>query len=195
VPTLQHIPKACRNVFSGVVEKALNQVIADPKSTKAWFNLLAIPKLTLAKPKRGGWEHRNQNSKLVKERLKRIEDPINHPGLWEEACKASKFSKGSRSSTSAEDFKLKQVINFAQDGRYGKAAKTLASNGLAQPSAKVCDHLESLHPQAPIPDIPSDPLPQATVISEEQMVGAPFSSFRASFFKEAAFCPSPAQAA
>jgi hypothetical protein len=200
-PTLQHVPKACGNEFSKAVSTALERIIADPDSAQNWFLLLAIPKLVLFKPRRGGRDHRNQTSKLVKDRLKRFQDG-DLENLSKESCKASRQRKGG--SKSNEEIKLQHVLSYAQDGRYGKAARTLASFGLAKPSAPVLECLQHLHPHALPPSIPDDPIPTATTISEEQVAGAIRSfpegtapgpsSFRASFFKEAVFCPSPAQA-
>jgi hypothetical protein len=186
------------------VEAVLERVIANPGSAHAWLLLLAIPKWSLAKPKKGGWEHRGQTSKIVKDRLQRLANPSNHTALWNEALK-SKTRAGSVSKRTDEEVKRQSVINYAQNGRYSKAAKTLASLGMAKPSTAVLEHLQDLHPAAEIPSIPQDPTPSATTISEEQVQAslrsfpeetAPGpSSFRAAHFKEAVFCPGPAQAA
>jgi hypothetical protein len=98
---------------------------------------------------------------------------------------------------------MKHVIRLAQDGRAGKAAKTLASLGLAEPTPTVVEALQNLHPEAEFQSFPEDPTP--TVIDEDQVLSAlrsfPEGSapgpsyFRASFLKAAVQCPSTAQGA
>ena len=79
--------------------------------------------------------------------------------------------------------------------------QALTLGGLASMSSEVLDEMLVKHPQAPFPLIPSDPVPTAVNISDEDVLRAlksfpagstpGLSSFRPTHFREAVLCPSP----
>ena len=175
--------------------------MADPNYLRNWLLLPALPKSVLNKPKCGGKDHASQTSKLVIGKLNRWANR-DFMTLWVEASKSVPNSRKIKSAPLSEDFICKQVLSYAQDGRYAKAAQTLASHGLATPSAKVFRSLQELHPSSPLPQIPNNSAQAPTGISEDRVRKAirSFSegtapgpsSFRASFFRQAFECPSSA---
>jgi hypothetical protein len=149
IPTLQHVPKACRTEFSRAVEAALERIIANPGSAHAWFLLLAIPKWILTKPKRGGWEHRGQTSKIVKDSLQCLANPSNHMALWDEACKLNVKAGVVRGQTRKFRGKASSVMLRTGDSpKPPRPLRPLASPNPPPPSSSIFKTFTTL-PKSP----------------------------------------------
>ena len=122
--------------------------------------------------------------------------------VWQEAVAPEPRRRGRKPKPEMVDDKerqRRQVINAAQDGQYGKAARILTSNGMHSSSNSVMDKMKELHPAADPPNlnVHDDPAPSAALSVEQVRKGvlsfaqgtAPGpSGLRAAHLKEAITC-------
>ena len=81
VPTLQHIAKAIRNDWAGVVTDVLSHIDARPSDITAWTKFFLMAKCILPSPSQGGYRQWRHIFNTVRDRV-RWWKAGNLTGLW-----------------------------------------------------------------------------------------------------------------
>ena len=206
-PTLHHIPKGARDIWSVALSSSLNAITTCPSDLDSWKRLFMLPSCILCAPADSRLQWRVITQK-IKNRLARwSNDDI--PNLWAEVLSLqSQFnsSRRGRKRQSTPDHTQKiarRASRAAEDGQYHKAVQLLQSEGLAPPSESTKEALLAKHPNVPLPPAFPTPTPPSSSTSES-IVQKALNSFpkgtapgpsglRHAHLAEALSCPSPSR--
>ena len=170
---IKRIPKACRLLWSDVLFAALSYVMRSPQLEVAWLRLMALPKLCLRLPPRGG--KKKTRAFAAAPHISRLLS-MARDGEWgllfAEADQASGKKTSASVKPSSAEMVRERVMDLVQDGQFAKAVKALDSNGLHALTPEICDILKSKHPQSPPLQSPSPSPAQPLVLSTEQVMKA-----------------------
>ena len=200
IVTVKHIPKPCRNLFAEVLCQELNTATRDPSLLNV-TRLFALPKAVLRAPPRGGRANRNSLSNAINAKLRKWKAG-DIGAVWQEAVAPEPTKRGRKPKpvvVSDLERQKRQVINAAQDGQYGKAARILTSDGMHASSDAVVAKMKELHPASDPPNLTvhDDPPPSAAlsvdqvrkgVLSFAQGTAPGPSGLRAAHLKESITC-------
>ena len=146
VPTIRHIPKGARQTWSEVLEARVKKAVENG-STYDWKLLLALPKLCLRSPPRGGKKKKIQ-------RLRSTEWMMGllcraRQGKWAELVAEAKAAekKTGHKTGGGERMVRERVMMLVEEGQYSKAVKALLSEGVCEAGEKVIEELRGKHPQ------------------------------------------------
>ena len=201
-PTLKWIPAQACVEFSREFSSLADRLTADPENIVGWklwamFVFCVVP---------GGKKDKRTRRpgdlslvQLVKSRLRRWRSG-EAASLWSEALAVTRMSRRPRAKPRAqseadqEDLNAQRATQYASEGHYAKALKSVTSAGLAPATAENLRVMEQLHPRAPPPTVRhTDVL--SIKLSNEEVKKAVFSmptsaaagpdSFRPSHFRAA----------
>ena len=175
-PTLKHVPKACRKLWTQAVTRAIAAVIlynvapgaaispsAQEQCDAAWSDFLLLPQCVLQAPVRGGKKHRYMTESRVRNSLQRWLGGERQALLGNVARPSQTSSMGSAST------KRRRCVDLAESGLYGQACRALTSSGIAPASAPVLAALRAKHPAGP--DVPqadaNSPITTVELIEKE----------------------------
>ena len=156
IPTLRHIPSACRRIFANLLGQILIQLTKSP-TWQGVLQLVSLAKLTLRAPRKRSMLHPKRLTEEVTRRLLLFEaGQISQ--LWDEVDLAA--PTGPRRSTrvanrrpntedidTLPDSVINTIRGLAEEGAFSKATRHLVSEGLADVSdPAVLTKLRELHP-------------------------------------------------
>ena len=204
IPTLSHIPRACRDSCCFSLSLIHNNIANDP-SPFHWSLLLIFAKCVLAVPIRGGRNSRNLVS-IISDRIKRWSQG-EYVSLWSEATanqvKLKRRQQRQNPDPTQQDFNAKRAEAKGRSGQYRNALQALSSDGLAGDSDSVLQELTRKHPQGSPPTLPDGPCPAAPPIPSDSVRSAVLSfntdtapgptGFRANYLKDLFASPNPNQ--
>ena len=155
IPTMRHIPNACRRDLSVTLGELLAGLTAHP-TWELFHNLMCLPKLVLGIPKRRGQAHRRQAAADVTRRLCAFRRG-DLSALWVEALRRpskSTTQRPTRRSTRADEdpsdmpeAAVTLIKALVQEGALSKAAEMLVSEKVLDASdPAVLARLKELHP-------------------------------------------------
>ena len=154
VPTLQHVPKAIRNSWAGVVMEVLSQIDSRPTDITAWTKFFMMAKCVLASPSQRGYHQWRNTLNTVRDRIKRWRAG-DITGLWTEVVSQDiKLRKHGRRKVTPESQHadvIRRARQAVEQGCYRKAIQMLSSSGLAQANEEIREEMLVKHPQAPFP--------------------------------------------
>ena len=81
-PTFRHIPKEARPAFAGALAAAITAFVSAPSHETLW-DLMALPKCTLAVPQRGGKTNKGRHLKRLLDKIDRFSRGEG-PDVWTE---------------------------------------------------------------------------------------------------------------
>ena len=154
VPTVRHIPNACRGPVSSCLSSLLEAFVLQ-RSWEALHRLQCFPKLVLRSSKRAGKAHAKQIASDIQRRL-RLFNGGHLATLWSEATTVAQRPKVVRTRAQVQAQEglspgaIRTIHSLVEEGALSKAAKHLLSEGLADASdPSVLERLRALHPTAP----------------------------------------------
>ena len=175
IPTVKHCPKAAKGEFARELATLWQKLADDPDDVRLWALLSMFAKVILPAGKGPRIGDAYSQARLVRERLRRWRGG-EFLELWGEAIQltreARKTKKG-RKKKNAEEEQSQQEKNaeraatLAQDRQYTRALQALNSAGMAPDTAATRSKLQSKHPSAPAPHIPTTVMPQLAFGKEE----------------------------
>ena len=164
VPTCRFVHIKFRAKWSQFLSTILLECVEAPDNETNWQKLFAVSNCVLRACNRGGKKQKRNQDQPFAERFDRW-NAGECATLWSEAV-SLKQSKRQRTN-SIEEISVRAKTLFLQ-GQYGRAAKVLASEGLAPDNKATFKALEKLHPKVPLPDVslPDDTASNAFQFSE-----------------------------
>ena len=175
IPTVKHCPKAAKGEFARELATLWQKLADDPDDVRLWALLSMFAKVILPAGKGPRIGDAYSQARLVRERLRRWRGG-EFLELWGEAIQltreARKTKKG-RKKKNAEEEQSQQEKNaeraatLAQDRQYTRALQALNSAGMAPDTAATRSKLQSKHPSAPAPHIPTTVMPQLAFGKED----------------------------
>ena len=153
IPTVRHLPNACRREFAEVLGELLASLAEEP-TWEAVYGLMALPKLVLRAPNTRADSKPSNLSLDIARRLRLFRSGA-WPSLWTEVRPARtegpKRRPLTRSRSNQETLPpsvVDTIKGLVEEGAFSKAAKHLVSRGLADISdPDVSAKLASLHPR------------------------------------------------
>ena len=143
----------CRDLFADALTTLFRNISQNPIEMN--FRLLTLfPRAVLHLPTRSGKNKRVQSARILNDRLKRWISG-EHYFLWSETKReADKYLEHKKFTNTKNN--IDRAINLTQEGHFGKACKSLLSNGMADASQDIISTLQDKHPKRLHPiDIPS----------------------------------------
>ncbi|CAE8626199.1 unnamed protein product, partial [Polarella glacialis] len=162
-PTLKHVPKGCRHVWSAVLAQALaaahlaavalggRTAPADTsRCVDAWVELFMLPKCTLNPTARSGRRHRKLTSQHTKARLERWLAG-ERAELWQDGAPKN---TGKPKAKTSKEVRRRRALDLVEEDRLGPACAALSSQGSAPDTPATLAALQAKHPtgQAPSPE-------------------------------------------
>eukprot|EP00971_Amphidinium_carterae_P035318 695432-Amphidinium_carterae.1 len=145
IPTRAHVPVGARQLWAQCLAQAFREVNTynDPLS---WAYLLALPKMVLTSPDRGGKKHKRHHEIETRQRCRR----------WLEGERSSLWGvhrlrrKTNSIRESADPFlqRLERVQALVKEGLYQKAAAALHPGSVAEMSDQLLVEMKAKHPDA-----------------------------------------------
>ena len=164
MPTCRFFPIKLRARWSQLISGILLECVEAPENETIWQKLFAVSKCVLRACNPGGKKQKRNQDQRPAERFDRWK--VGEYGkLWSEAV-SLKQSKRQRTN-SIEEIAVRAKTLCLQ-GQFGRAAKILASAGLAPHNKATFKALEKLHPKEPLPvvSLPDDTASNAFQFSE-----------------------------
>ena len=209
IPTVKRMPQQCRvpvaKAFTTVMRRC--SVSGTPaQEMRAWQLHFLFAKCVLRQQPeiRGGKKKKLKRNETLRDglidRLKRWNDG-QVDSLWAEACKL--YCSGERQiKAQSMASNIKRATECAQDARYGKAVAALLSLGTCAVTEDSIKEMQSKHPGALPPKLPSGSSPEPLRFDEDlvrkKVEGFPTGSAagasgtRPQFFKDILCCPNKA---
>ena len=155
IPTVKHISKGARKEWGEVLGFLLRKVVDEPRPERNWRMLMALPKMCLRAPPRGGRKRRGRSSFKSMEWTQRLLMRARR-GEWKELLeeareaerKIEKKQGRKKKSQQGERRRVKdRVIGLVAEGQFSRACKALVSEGVWELDEKVIEQLKEKHPQ------------------------------------------------
>ena len=205
LPTVRHIPRACRNKWSEAFSSACRTIVQNPNNENGYKLLFMLPICCLRLPPRSGKKKKRDVSLWFKSLLDRW---INQDfsALWlESLSQFSDFQTRKQSKKlNQQEQNSRRALLMVREQNLSKATQCLLSAGLAENTEETFNILCSKHPAGPSCNeefLPTDAC-YSTSSSEVNDVLASFargsspgrSCLRFEHLKDAITCPTPAVA-
>eukprot|EP00661_Eupelagonemidae_sp_cell13_P000534 gene534-3445_t len=149
IPTLKHVPQQARNRWARALCDALGKVEQE-KSLAAVIELSMLPKCVMCVPPsgRGGRQHHKQTARYTLDRLDRWErgDRLQ---LWADAPRATRKQRPAKDDEAAAAARAARAEDLAREGLWSKAASALLDSGVAEPTNKARDELDTVRDKFP----------------------------------------------
>ena len=162
-PTLRHVPRSARHLWSQTLARALAAVVHH------WKKLLMLPRCVLGVPARGGRKHAKASAAYTLDRLHQWQQGERH-SLWN--SRGQLPGSGRNKPLTAEERRT-LATSLTREGFDRKACNALLSQGLCPQTAETAQALQALHPAQPpptTPDVAAQPL--AAVLVPEAIARA-----------------------
>ena len=161
--TATHIPQSVRPLLAQVLANEFQHAYAD--GLWGFVRLFMFAKSVLRTPPRGGRRKRHVIKSLFLSRLQRWQQG-HLVDLWEETRRDVISLESCCDSTSVRKSNIRRALRLAQEGRYGDATRSLASQGCTPHSSRdaLLDLLQR-HPQRDLPTFAEDLPPPLAVHS------------------------------
>ena len=155
IPTMKHVPKGIRREWGEIFDFALKKVDDEPNMEINWRMLMALPKLCLRTPPRGGRKKKGPSPRMCEWTMRLLMKARrgNWTELWEEAEEAGKkLEKKQKRGTGAAgrkqaEYVRRRVLELVSEGQYSRACKALVSEGVWELDEEVKEQLRKKHPQ------------------------------------------------
>ena len=177
-PIVHHIPKSVRDDWAETVSLAFSNISANPSDPECWKLLFMLPRCTLFNPRLPTPSSWRDAAKTIRARFQRWRKG-DYDNLWSEFVAASQIflNRPARRSPSANPNPTRaananRAKRAVEAGQFRKALQALSSRGLVPPSPQSLQEMESKHPRAPPPTLPSSPPPTPIQIGEEDVLRA-----------------------
>ena len=168
-PTLKHIPKNCRGLWSTALAQACatahlattalgagGGAAVMERCVTAWVDVLMLPKATLTPSARSGRRHHKLTGQHTRARLQRWLNG-ERAQLWEDSTPKKTARTGPPNNRATC---RRRALDLVEEDRLGAAAAALNSQGVASNSTATLAALRAKHPRGPAP--PQDAAPQNT---------------------------------
>lgn len=156
IPTMKHVPKGIRREWGEIQDFLAKKANDDPNNVEAnWRLYMALPKLCLRTPPRGGRKKKGPSPRMCEWTLRLLMKARrgNWKELWEEAEEArKKLEKKQKGGSGAAkrkqvDYVRRRVLELVSEGQYSRACKALLSEGVWELDEDVMEQLRKKHPQ------------------------------------------------
>jgi len=110
IPTMKHVPKGIRREWGEILEFGMKRVIEGPRVEANWRLLMALPKLCLRTPPRGGRKKKGPSPRMCEWTLRLLLKARrgNWTELWEEAEATGRKMKEKQRKTVKEEEKQRE---------------------------------------------------------------------------------------
>ena len=155
IPTMKHVPKGIRREWGEILDFGMKRVIDEPMMEANWRLLMALPKLCLRTPPRGGRKKKGPSPRMCEWTLRLLLKARrgDWTELWEEAAAAGKKMQNKQRRTVADEKQRqaerlrKRVTELVSEGQYRRACTTLRSEGVWKLDNEIKKQLQDKHPQ------------------------------------------------
>jgi hypothetical protein len=168
VKTIKHIPVYLRSRVAVSLSASLSRIAKNPEIVEAWSEFFMFFPCVLRQHRiRGGKRRRHQPiARFLASSLSRWESG-DITGLWDNARAA--IERRPHMLPSSTSRRVRRVKQLVREGRFGKAASALTSEGVALPSDDVVRALEAKHPVRDQPWVPTTPSPEASTFDSSEV--------------------------
>ena len=146
-PTVRHIPRSCRALFSRILASTLSNVVTK-NDTNSWLLLLYLPLFCLGLPPDSPRSSNSSSSAVIKRQLIEFEKVTSAAALYDVAMRNSKPRR--RKSHLSSDV-AKGVLRKLDDGDVKGAVRLVSSDdSIAPQDEETIAYLKSRHPPRPL---------------------------------------------
>ena len=170
LPSVRHIPRACRVKFAKCLSLACDMVTKHPEKETGFKLLFMLPTCCLRSPPRTGKSKRVSIVRWVEKLLQRWLNS-DYMGLWEEAQTQRDRRQTKVPLLTNKARNLTRALLMAKEGNIGKALQCLQSLGIAPNCDKTIDQLLDKHPKGnTIPNEQLEPQQNTLVATNEDIL-------------------------